>query len=48
MNGQEVVIIVACAIYGVVYYAMRYCRENHIDNPVLTFRLWLAERKERQ
>jgi hypothetical protein len=47
MNGSIVVIFVAVIIYAVVYYAMDYCRKRQIENPVLTFRLWLAERKER-
>ena len=47
MNGSLLWIVGACAVYGVIFYSMRYCREHNIENPILTFRLWLAERKDR-
>jgi hypothetical protein len=40
-------LVAAIVVYAAVHFGMKYCRERGIENPILTFRLWLAERKER-
>jgi hypothetical protein len=44
----QVQIGIAIAVFAAVTYAMQWCKRRRIDNPILTFRLWLRDRKAQE
>ena len=47
INGSQIQIVIFAVVGFSVYFAMKYCRENRIENPILSLRVWWSERKDR-